>query len=137
MPIKKLSGRQEVIAATADFVLADLANGVYNFAVDVPAGAMVVGGGLAITVPFNSATTDVYSIGDKEGAAAASVATYAAVSADINVASSIPIVVTGKKYLVPSTIGLVWTGTGGGATVGTGRLTVLYVIDGRAAFSQG
>lgn len=137
MPIKKLSGRQEVIAATADFTFADVTDATYMAAVDLPGNAIVVGGGLAITTIFNSATTDTFSIGDKEGAAAAVNTTYSAVSADITVAGNIPVVPTGKKYTVPSTVGVVWDGTGAAPTAGAGRLTVLYVVDGRAAFSQG
>ena len=71
MPIKKISGRQGVIAATADFKFSELASGVYAPAVDVPGGAIVVGGHLAITEVFNSATDDKFSIGDQEGSDAA------------------------------------------------------------------
>lgn len=137
MPIKKLSGRQEVIAATADFTFADVASGVYVPAVDLPGGAIVVGGHLAITTIFNSATDDKFSIGDKVGVAAAAAATYAAQSADITAAGAVPVVATGKKYAEPSTVGVVWTGTGAAPTAGAGRLTVLYIVDGRAAFTQG
>ena len=136
MPIKKLSGRQEVIAATADFAFADIVSGVFQAAVDVPAGAMVVGGGLAISTAFNSATSDTFSIGDKEGAAVANGVTYAAAAARAAGGSN-PIVPTGKKYLVPTVVGVLWTGVGAAPTTGVGRLTVQYVVDGRAAFSQG
>ena len=137
MPIKKLTGRQEVIAATADFTFADVASGTYAAAVDVPAGAIVVGGHLAITTIFNSATTDQFSIGDKVGANAAATATYAAQSADITAPGAVPIVATGKKYAAAATVGIVWTGAGAAPSAGAGRLTVLYIVDGRAAFSQG
>lgn len=137
MPITKLSGRQEVIAATADFTYADLVSGAYAAAVDVPAGAIVVGGHLAITTIFNSATDDKFSIGDKVGANAAVNTTYAALSADITAAGAVPIVATGKKYSAAGTVGIAWTGTGTAPTAGAGKLTVLYIVDGRAAFSQG
>lgn len=137
MPITKKSGRQEVIAATADFSFADVTSGAYAAAVDVPAGAIVVGGHLAITTIFNSATDDKFSIGDKVGAAAATNTTYAAQSADITAPGAVAIVPTGKKYTASATVGVVWTGTGAAPTAGAGRLTVLYIVDGRAAFSQG
>lgn len=137
MPIKKLSGRQEVIAATADFTFADIVSGAYQDAIDVPAGAIVVGGHLAITTLFNSATTDQFSIGDKVGSAAAANTTYAAQSADVTAVGAVPIVPMGKKYAEPSTIGIVWTGVGAAPTAGVGRLTVQYIVDGRAAFTQG
>lgn len=137
MTITKNSGRQEVIAATADFTYADLVSGAYAAAVDLPAGAIVVGGHLAITTIFNSATDDKFSIGDQVGSAAATDTTYAAQSADITAAGAVPIVATGKKYSEPSTVGVVWTGTGTAPSAGAGRLTVLYIVDGRAEFSQG
>lgn len=137
MTITKKSGRQEVIAATADFTFADVADDTYMPAVDLPSGAIVVGGHLAITTIFNSGTDDKFSIGDKVGSAAATKDTYAALSADITAAGAVPIVATGKKYGEPSTVGVVWNGTGAAPTAGVGRLTVLYIVDGRAAFSQG
>lgn len=137
MPIKKISGRQGVIAATADFKFSDLASGVYAPAVDVPGGAIVVGGHLAITEVFNSATDDKFSIGDQEGSDAAVKTTYAALSADIATPGAIALVPTGKKYTKSGTVGVAWTGTGAAPTAGAGRLTVLYIVDGRAAFSQG
>ena len=137
MTITKKSGRQEVIAATADFTFADVADDTYAAAVDLPLNAIVVGGHLAITTLFNSATDDKFSIGDKVGAAAATKDTYAALSADITAVGAVPIVPTGKKYTEPSTVGVVWNGSGTAPTAGAGRLTVLYIVDGRAAFSQG
>lgn len=137
MPITKKSGRQEVIAATADFTFADVTNGAYAAAVDLPGGAIVVGGHLAITTPFNSGTDDKFSIGDQEGSDAAAKTTYAALSADITAPGAVVIVPTGKKYAKPSTVGVAWTGTGAAPTAGAGRLTVLYIVDGRAAFTQG
>lgn len=137
MPITKLSGRQEVIAATADFTYADVTDDTYMAAVDLPGGAIVVGGHLAITTLFNSATDDKFSIGDKVGSASATKDTYAALSADITAVGAVPIVATGKKYSEPSTVGVVWNGSGTAPTAGVGRLTVLYIVDGRAAFSQG
>lgn len=137
MTITKKPGRQEVIAATADFTFADVTSGTYAGAVDVPAGAIVVGGHLAVTTIFNSATDDKFSIGDQVGAAAATANTYAAQSADITAAGAVAIVPTGKKYAEPSTVGVVWTGTGAAPTAGAGRLTVLYIVDGRSAFTQG
>lgn len=137
MSIKKLVGRQEVIAATADFTFSDVASGVYAPAVDLPLNAIVVGGHLAITTIFNSATDDKFSIGDQVQGAAAAATTYAAQSDDITAAGAVPIVATGKKYDKPATVGVVWTGSGAAPTAGAGRLTVLYIVDGRAAFSQG
>ena len=137
MPIKKLSGRQDVIVANADFTFSDVTpSGVYQAAVDLPAGAIVTSGGLSISTAFNSGTSDTFSIGDKEGSAAAAGTAYAAAAARAAGGSN-PIVPTGKKYTVPSTVGVLWTGVGAAPTAGVGRLTVHYFVDGRANFSQG
>lgn len=137
MAIKKISGRQEVIAATADFTYADVTSGTYVEAVDLPAGAIVVGGHLAITTIFNSGTDDKFSIGDQVQGDAAANTTYAAQSADIAAPGAVAMTATGKKYDKPATVGVVWTGTGTAASAGVARLTVLYIVDGRSEFSQG
>lgn len=137
MTIQKNSGRQEVVAAYVDFTFADVTDDTYMPAVDLPLGAQVVGGGLAISTIFNSATDDKFSIGDQIGSSAATKTTYAALSADVTAATNIPIVPTGKVYDEPSTVGVVWNGTGTAPTAGAGRLTVLYIVNKRACFSQG
>lgn len=138
MPITKKSGRQDELVATADFTFADLVDNTYVAAVDVPVGAIVTGGHLNITTLFNSATTDQFSIGDKEGSAAASAATYAALSADVTaVPANIAIVPTGKKYASAGSVGVVWDGAGAVPTTGAGRLVVKYIIDNRAHSTEG
>lgn len=92
---------------------------------------------MAITDVFNSATDDKFSIGDQEGSDDAVKTTYAALSADIAAPGAVAIVPSGKKYAKTSTVGVAWTGTGAAPTAGAGRLTVLYIVDGSAEFSQG
>lgn len=138
MAITKDSARQEIISAHVPFAFGDVVQATYVPAVDLPVGAIVVSGYLAITTLFDSATTDKFSIGDKEGSAGAVATTYAAQSADVTVAgTSIPIVPTGHEYASPATVGVVWTGAGAVPANGAGILVVNYVVDGRAAFSQG
>lgn len=138
MTITKQTGRQDPIVGMAEGTYADVTDDTYMAAVDVPAGAIVTGGFLAITTLFNSATDDKFSIGDKEGDAAAVKTTYAALSADITaVGTIVPIVPTGKEYASPGTVGVVWNGSGTAPSAGAFRLVVEYVKDGRAAFTQG
>ncbi len=138
MTLAKQSGRQDPIVGQALGAFGDVVSGTYLACVDVPAGAIVTGGGLAVTTLFDSATTDKFSIGDKVGAAAAVADTYAAQSADVTVAGTwIPIVPTGKKYASPGSVGVVWTGVGAAPAAGAFRLIVQYIKDGRAAFAQG
>ena len=109
MTITKKSGRQEVIAATADFTFADVADDTYMPAVDLPSGAIVVGGHLAITTIFNSGTDDKFSIGDKVGSAAATKDTYAALSADITQQALCPSWLPARSTVSPAP--WVWSGT--------------------------
>jgi hypothetical protein len=138
MAITKKSGRQNDSVAHVTFDFSQVTDDTYMPAIDVPAGAIVTGGYLAITTLFNSATTDQFSIGDQEGSAASSKTTYAALSADVTAAgTSIAIVPNGHKYASPGTVGVVWNGTGAAPTAGNGILVVKYIVDNRAAFSQG
>jgi hypothetical protein len=139
MPIEKMnSGRQDPLVAHIEVNFEQLADDTYEPAINLPVGAIVVGGGFAVTELWNSATTDMFSIGDKEGTDAAVKTTYAAKSADVTVAGTwIPIVPTGKKYAKPGTVGLVWDGTGAAPTTGKGLLVVHYIIDKRAHSSEG
>lgn len=132
MPITKKPGRQVKASATADFTFADVASAVYAPAVDLPLGAIVVGGSLFVTTLFNSATTDTFSIGSQLGSAAAVATTYSATSADVTATGRAATVVpTGIKTTEASTVGVVWTGVGTAPSAGVGKLVVDYIIDGK------
>lgn len=132
MPITKKSGRQDKVVASVDFTFSDIVSGAYAAAVDLPLNSVVTGGSLFITTLFNSATTDVFSIGSQLGSATAVATTYSATSADITaVGRAVSIVPTGIKTTDSSTVGVVWTGAGAAPTTGVGRLLVDYIIDGR------
>lgn len=133
MPITKNPARQCAQVATADFIFSDLVSGAYAPAIDLPLGAIVTKGELYITTLFDSATTDVFSIGDKVGAAAATNTRYSATSADITaVGRAVVAVPTGIKTTDQTSVGVVWTGTGAAPTAGAGKLVIEYLIDGKA-----
>lgn len=137
MSITKDANRQDVICAVADFAYTDVTDDTYMPAVDLPLGAIVVGGGLYVTTLFNSATDDKFSIGDQVGSASATKTTYAALSADVTATGlAAAIVPTGVAYTSPATVGVVWNGTGTAPSAGAGRLIVQYIKQGRAAFTQ-
>lgn len=132
MPITKKSGRQPKFVAVADFIFSDVVSGVYAGAVDLPLNSIVTSGTLFVTTLFNSATTDVFSIGSQLGAAAAVATTYSATSADITaVGRAVTLVPTGIKTTEASTVGVVWTGAGAAPTTGVGKLVIDYIIDGQ------
>jgi len=64
MPIKKNSGRQDLLVAFVDVKFSDLAPGA-NPAIEVPHGAVLVGGDVVVTTPFNSATSATGTVGDQ------------------------------------------------------------------------
>lgn len=88
-------------AALARFHQANASEKVQTQTAATVAGAIVVGGHLAISTIFNSGTDDKFSIGDKVGAASVTATTYAAQSADITAPGAVAIVPTGKKYAEP------------------------------------
>lgn len=133
MPITKNAGRQELIVATVDFTFADIPTTATAYAaLDLPAGAVVVGGDLVVTTAFNTGTTATLSIGD------VTLATRYATTVDLKTAARTVLTlggftVTNTEKVVNGTTAYV----GGAATAGAARLTVTYFVKGRAAFSQG
>lgn len=131
MAITKNSGRQEVISArvTGTFGTgADIGvQGTYG-AIDVPAGAIVVGGYFYIS-DATTATVDVH-VGD------GGVTNRYADNVDGAATGITALTITGYKYTVADTIDLL-VDTADPAADGAWELVVNYIVDGRAAFSQG
>lgn len=137
MTITADRGRQAPLVAHMPFVLADMTDDTYVPMIDLPVGAIVIGGYLAITTLFNSGTDDKFSIGDQETGGSADKTEYAALSADIAATGQAAAVVpNGKEYTVGGTVGVVWNGSGTAPDAGAGILVVEYIIDGRASEVQ-
>lgn len=136
MAITKLAGRQEVVSTSPvtlsyDTLSSDAA--VAEGVVDLPANAIVVGGELIVDVVFNSTTSDVIDIGD-----GGNDDRYTSSAIDLTALGRTALTLTGYKYTVADAIDVEWTaGSTGTATTGSARLIIQYVVDGRAAFSQG
>jgi hypothetical protein len=64
MAITKDASRQEAVTAIVPFTFADFTSGTLAEAIDVPVGAIVLGGHLAIDTAFDSATSDRFAVGD-------------------------------------------------------------------------
>lgn len=130
MAITKNSGRQEVIAArvTGTFGTgADIpVQGTYE-AIDIPFGAVVVGGHFVVS-DATTATVDVH-------VQSAALAVYAA-NIDGAATGLTALVPTGYKYTAPDTIDIM-VDTADPAAAGTWELVVEYIVDGRSAFSEG
>ena len=118
MPIKKNSGRQDLLVAFVDVKFSDLAP-----------GAVLVGGDVVVTTPFNSATSATGTVGDQGDADR-----YGTV--DLKQAGRTALTITGHKHSVADSV-LLGFAQVGSATAGALRLTLHYYVEGRAAFSQG
>ena len=131
MAITKNVGRQEVIAARVVVTLGtgtDIGvQGTYG-AIDVPEGAVVVGGFINIS-DATTATVDIH-LGD------GGVVNRYLDNIDGAATGVTALTLTGYKYTVADTLDIM-VDTADPAAAGQFELIVLYVVDGRAAFSQG
>ena len=131
MALTPSSARQSIICATASFTYADLATGVETPAVQVPQGAIVLGGFLVIDTAFNSGTSDTLTVGD------ATTADRYKAAINGQSAALTALIPTGLEYTVQDSVTVTNTIVGAAPTAGAGRLVLYYIVDGRAAFSQG
>lgn len=133
MAIKKKSGRQELIVAHLTIGFADIATyGTAEAAFDLPGNAVVVGGDIVVTTPWNSATTATLKLGD-----AADDDRYTAAAVDLKTAGRTELTVTGFKHPVAEALKALVAQTGAAATAGSARISIQYYVEGRSAFSQG
>ena len=131
MALTKNVGRQEVIAArqvvllgTGGDVLTQVATGV----IDLPVGAVVVGGSLNVS-DATSASVKL-ALGDSGSASR-----YATNVAADSVALT-ALTLTGYQYTTADTLILTTSGADP-AAVGSVEIVVLYIVNKRAMFSQG
>lgn len=132
MPITKNASRQDVSLAYVDINYSDISSGVAAVALELPPGAVVVGGALTTLTAFNAGTSDVMSVGDSGSAN--------------RYLSGSNIHATGRAALVPTgfthtgairNLTVTWTAVGAAATAGKVRLEVQYYVENRASFTQG
>lgn len=125
------SGRQQLIVANLDLVLANFATTVDYNLIQVPAGAVIEGGAIVVDTVFNSTTSDVISIGDTT--------TYNLYKSALTIQATglTALVPTGKIYTVPTWLTARWVSGGGTPTTGALRVSVTYYVRGRAQFTQG
>ena len=133
MPIKKNSGRQDLIVASLFIGFADPSPyGTAQNAIDLPGNAVLVGGDVTVITPWNSTTTATLQLGD-----AAVPARYTSAPVDLKTAGRTALTLTGYKHSVAESLKALLAQTGAAATAGTARVTLQYFVEGRAAFSQG
>jgi len=126
MAITKQGGRQWPLIAKLPFGFADhTTSGVAEDAIDLPAGASVIGASITITEIYNSATTDLLELagaGITVGGAdnGSTLGTYEASALDMT------------ALAVNTAVTLEWTGAGAAPTTGAGFALVEYIMDGKA-----
>lgn len=122
------AGRQEVIAAVLTFDTADFVAGE-DGTIQLPEGAVVVSAGLAVTEAVAGdagATLAISGGGITLAATAATSAAYTAATVDGSVVGA-----------GGATVAVTMAGDDGTATAGKANVIVQYVVEGRAAFSEG
>jgi len=131
MAITKNPDRQYPLRAKVTFTQADIPTGVAVSMIDLPGGARVIGGQLAIVTPGDSATSDTIDIGDGTTA-------DRYISNTDGKAAGVTAVV-GDELAHATGQGAVYltnTAVGAEGTAMVGFLEVEYVIEGRGNESQ-
>jgi len=134
MAIAKKSGRQTVITVIQPLNFNSTANlgeidaqAVFG-AIDLPAGAIGVGGYLNVKVATTVGVT--VAIGD-----VGSPARYLAATSAVTIAKT-ALLTPGFKHTAPTTINVTVAGATP-AILGTSEIVLQYVVEGRAEFTQG
>lgn len=139
MAITKDSGRQTPVVARVSTAAADISAQATYAAIDVPAGAIVIGGYAKITAAFDSSVTlDIGDDGDVDRYIANGASgTYPAVDAleEQTLGNVVMLAPTGYQYTAPNTIDIKLAGAAN--TTGTIELVVVYIVVGREEFSEG
>jgi len=140
MDTNSKTGRQEVIAAYADFDIEDFKNAlgvVITTAIpafELPQGAMIVGGSIVCDTLFDG-TTPALAIGDDDDDTPDE-DRYLAAGSLAAADTAVPITNADGVQTVGA-CNLTLKLSASDSTVGAGRICVQYVVKGRTAFSQG
>ena len=131
MSISKKDGRQFPLMACVDIGWADFVSGTLEAAVELPAGAIVIGGNLLVTEVFDSVTSDNMTVGD-----ALDEDRYLGATS-MQALGLTPLVPTGFIPTGITNVTLTLTSVGGGIAAGAGKLMVEYIVPGRGQTTQG
>lgn len=121
--------RQYPLIAVAEFAYSELASGEEVEVIDLPVGAIVVGGYAYAETADNAGTTVVLDVGD---AADPDRYVTSLSLATAGVSEAFASTVLGRKYPTGGAITATRTVTGTASTAGNSRIVVEYIIDGRA-----
>ncbi|QTD44555.1 hypothetical protein [Ottowia testudinis] len=130
MAIKQNASRQELIVAHLTINHNDPVIGTAENAIDLPGNAVVVGGDIVVTTPWNNVTTATLTLGD-----AASANRYAN-AVDLKTAARTALTVTGFTHALAESLKALVAQAGTAPTAGSARVTLQYYVIGRSAFTQ-
>lgn len=130
MAIKQNASRQELIVAHLTINHNDPVIGTSENAIDLPGNAVVVGGDIVVTTPWNNATTATLTLGD------AALANRYANAVDLKTAARTALTVTGFTHTVAESLKAVVAQAGTAPTAGSARVTLHYYVIGRSGFTQ-
>jgi hypothetical protein len=125
MAVVTTSERQWPLTAEASFDFDDYTSGVAFAVVDVPAGAIVVGGYVMVTTAWDSATSSTLQVGD-----GGSASRYDPSDVDMKAATGKQIVPSGYVYPTKDTIDIEITDVGA-PSAGVAKVVIEYIIEGR------
>lgn len=127
----KNNGRQWPLVARQVFGFAEMETATAVPLIDLPVGAIVIGGSMVITELFNSATSDTLTV------SGGGVST-AAIDADATggALGRTALTLTGAEQTLGDTVDVAASLTGGGATTGAGYVELTYIITSRANENQ-
>lgn len=130
MSLQLNDSRQAPLWAFVDVALDDLTTAQDAF--ELPAGAIVVDGFVAVSESFNAATTATLKVGDSVDDDR-----YTPTAADVKAVGTTRLTPTG--YQVPATgkVKLTFAQTGTAATTGKARVAIAYIRAKRTQSTQG
>jgi hypothetical protein len=131
MPIVKSPDRQKILVLEKSYAYDDISSGVAAAFADLPVNAVVVGGGVAVTTAWDSATSASLDIGD-----GVDPNRYTGSVVNMKVVGYTALTLTGFKYAASDELELTHTDTGA-PTVGEATIYVFYVVEGRGEEIQG
>jgi hypothetical protein len=132
MPITKQRGRQGVIEAFVEFNFADIPTVATWPAIDLPPGAIIVGGDLVVTTAWNNSGTATLAIGD------ATTGNRYLTATSLKSAGRTALVPTGfRTTTAQPSVTAVTALSSLDSTAGVARLRVAYIVDKRVSFTQG
>lgn len=132
MSITLNDSRQAPLWGFVDINLADFADGAVQDAIELPAGAIVVGGFVQPITSFNAATTATLKVGDSVDDDR-----YSSTPVDVKALTPVQLNVTGYEMPAQGKVKVTYASTGAAASTGKCRLFLAYIRSNRTQSTQG